>query len=91
MPTGVDGELWSHVGASLRRLTDLGAGERSARAPVVHRGLEPFVVYVVDEREVWKLDIRPGSVPVRLDDGSHEFCFDPAIAPRCVRPRCDWR
>ena len=70
----VDGELWCVRGLDLRRVT---AHERSARAPWV---CGQFVVYVLDEAEVWLTDLGSGAVR-RLDDGRHEFCFDPSVSP----------
>jgi dipeptidyl aminopeptidase/acylaminoacyl peptidase len=69
-----DGELWVQLGDEVRRFT---SHEREVRAPVVSRSL---VVYVVDEAEVWSRDLETGASN-RLDDGRHEFCFDPAISP----------
>ena len=70
----VDGELWCVRGLGLRRVTD---HERSARAPWVCGGR---VVYVLDEAEVWLADLDTGGNR-RLDDGRHEFCFDPTMSP----------
>jgi len=69
-----DGELWLVSGARLERLT---AHERTCRAPVV---VGTVVAYVVDEAEVWVADLGTGEAR-RVDDGRHEFCFDPAISP----------
>jgi dipeptidyl aminopeptidase/acylaminoacyl peptidase len=71
---GRDGELWEVDGARLRRLTD---HERTAAAPAVG---DDFVVYVLDDAEVWLVE-RASGVARRLDDGRHEFCFDPTISP----------
>ena len=68
----VDGELWSVRGSALRQLTAHG---RSARSPWVS-GDGSFAVYVLDEAEVWFCDLDTGRSG-RLDDGRHEFCFDP--------------
>jgi len=73
---GRDGELWEVDGASCRRLT---AHERACRAPTVSVD-GSVVVYVVDDAEVWSAERMTGRTR-RLDDGRHEFCFDPAIAP----------
>lgn len=70
----VDGELWCARGLELRRVT---AHERSARAPWV---CGRFVVYVLDEAEVWLTDLETQDNR-RLDDGRHEFCFDPSVSP----------
>ncbi len=69
-----DGELWMVHGARLERLT---AQERTCRAPAIVGSL---VAYVVEEAEVWVTDLRTG-VARRVDDGRHEFCFDPSISP----------
>jgi dipeptidyl aminopeptidase/acylaminoacyl peptidase len=69
-----DGELWCVRGLELRRVTD---HQRSARAPWV---CGRFVAYVLDEAEVWLGDLDTGDAR-RLDDGRHEFCFDPVISP----------
>lgn len=71
-----DGELWQVESATLRQLT---AHERVCRAPFVD-DTGAVVAYVVDEAEVWLTEIRTGSAR-RIDDGRHEFCFDPVIAP----------
>ncbi|HYN33125.1 MAG TPA: prolyl oligopeptidase family serine peptidase [Ilumatobacteraceae bacterium] len=70
----VDGELWSASGLDLHRVT---SHERSARAPWA---CGRFVVYVLDEAEVWLTDFDTGDSR-RLDDGRHEFCFDPSVSP----------
>jgi len=62
------------------RLTD---HRGDARAPVVQG--EPgagakLLAYVVDEAEVWLMDLQSGATR-RIDDGRHAFCFDPAIDP----------
>jgi dipeptidyl aminopeptidase/acylaminoacyl peptidase len=80
----IDGELWWQNEWRLERLTDHG---RVARAPAVgdhslrtvgrvHR----LVAYAVDEAEIWMIDLSSGKKR-RLDDGRHEFCYDPAISP----------
>lgn len=83
--TATDGELWQQVGTTLTRLTQ---HDRTVRAPVVadqsafasdvagHR----VVAYVVDEAEVWVVDLDT-SEHRRVDDGRYEFCFDPAVSP----------
>ena len=80
----VDGELWWQDGTTLTQLTKHG---RTARGPAVaesKRGGDELqhdlVAYVVDEAEIWLLDLYSGS-NTRIDDGSYEFCFDPAISP----------
>ena len=71
----VDGELWRQpLAGGPVRLTSM---ERSCRAPVV--GTDGSAVVAVDEAEVWRITAVGGQE--RLDDGRHEFCFDPAIAP----------
>lgn len=73
-----DGELWHQDGVRLHRLT---THERTVRAPAVASSNDPrLVVYAVDEAEVWLLDLDSRTTR-RLDDGRHEFCFDPAISP----------
>ena len=69
-----DGELWWQRGVDLDRLTHHG---RVVRAPAV-RG--DRVVYVLDEAEVWLLDLSGREIR-RLDDGRHAFCFDPSMSP----------
>lgn len=71
---GRDGELWEIEGHRLRRLT---AHERTTRAPAV--GAD-FVVHVLDDAEVWLVERASGAAR-RLDDGRHDFCFDPTISP----------
>jgi dipeptidyl aminopeptidase/acylaminoacyl peptidase len=71
-----DGELWAVTGAALRRLT---GHERECRAPAVDTG-GTVVLYAVDEAEVWACRLDDGR-SWRLDDGRHEFCFDPAVSP----------
>ena len=80
-----DGELWWQQGIDVRCLTDHG---RSVRGPAVadqsgwfddDRG-HGVLVYVIDEAEIWMLDLDSGERR-RLDDGRHAFCFDPAISP----------
>lgn len=80
-----DGELWRQDGARVERLTEHGS---SLRAPAVatrpsdpsDNRVDRHLVYVVDEAEVWWLDLSTGESR-RLDDGRHEFCFDPALSP----------
>lgn len=76
--SATDGELWRIVGATIDRLTDHG---RACRAPAVGTcGSTAVVAYAIDEAEVWLLDLATRRTE-RLDDGRHEFCFDPAVAP----------
>lgn len=79
-----DGELWWQRGPELTRLTDHG---RAVRAPAVAECRSHpsdvshlIVAYVVDEAEVWTVDLEAGGCE-RVDDGRHAFCFDPAISP----------
>ena len=73
-----DGELWLLLGIEATPLT---AHQRSCQAPAVGAiGGEPVVAYAVDQAEVWLAAI-DGSWARRLDDGRHEFSFDPAISP----------
>ena len=82
---GADGNLWLQPvpGGQVRRLTGQGP-DRAAQAPVVTPDGHQ-VVYVVDQQEVWitAIDVGGGSsdAPARLDDGSADFCFDPAVWP----------
>jgi dipeptidyl aminopeptidase/acylaminoacyl peptidase len=79
----VDGNVWwvpLHGGTG-RRLTDHGP-DGVAQAPVVTPAGDGVIV-VVDQRAVWwhpvaADDRRPAR---RLDDGSADFCFDPAVSP----------
>ena len=73
---GSDGELWEVDGVSRRQLT---THERACRAPTLSDD-GSLVVYAVDDAEIWSSDLATGRAR-RLDDGRHEFCFDPAIAP----------
>ena len=78
---GADGNLWLQPvpGGQVRRLTGHGP-ERVAQAPAVTPdGHE--VVYVVDQCEVWVTSVVE-SQDRRLDDGSADFCFDPAVWPQ---------
>jgi dipeptidyl aminopeptidase/acylaminoacyl peptidase len=83
---GVDGNLWwQPVDGSgpdgrppARRLTDHGP-DRVAQAP--HAAADGSrVVYVVDQSEVWQVDVASGR-SLRLDDGTADFCFDPQVMP----------
>ncbi len=84
---GADGELWlQRLDAAPHRLTD---DERSWRAPSVSPDGR-FVVAVLDEAEVWLIELPDGAVPARaraaasrrrLDDGDDAFCFDPHVGP----------
>ena len=71
-----DGELWLIESTTLRKVTAL---ERTVRAPAVDE-TGAVVAYVVDEAEVWITGLGTGATR-RVDDGRHEFCFDPSIAP----------
>lgn len=84
-----DGELWWQRGTKVEALSDLG---RTVRAPTVaapsrrqsdatgSAAVHGVVVFVVDEAEVWLIDLA-GRSTRRLDDGRHAFCFDPAVSP----------
>ena len=76
----VGGELWLHsiAGGAVRRLTRHGPDAR-VEAPMVGRDAS-FAVYAVDQAEVWRCWIDRDLPAERLDDGSADFCFDPAIA-----------
>ncbi|MFK8024940.1 MAG: prolyl oligopeptidase family serine peptidase [Ilumatobacter sp.] len=79
---GRDGELWRQRGVESDRLTAHGRGTRAPAVADRRSTRHPNLVlaYVVDEAEVWVLDLSTGSTE-RLDDGRHAFCFDPAVAP----------
>jgi len=73
-----DGNIWLHmVGSEARQLTDV--EPRTAQAPCVSPD-GAFVVFVVDQVEVWRVALA-GGAPERLDVGSADFCFDPAVDP----------
>jgi dipeptidyl aminopeptidase/acylaminoacyl peptidase len=77
---GADGNLWLQPvpGGQVRRLTAQGP-DRTAQAPVVTPdGLR--VVHVLDQSEVWIASLG-NPEERRLDDGSADFCFDPAVWP----------
>jgi dipeptidyl aminopeptidase/acylaminoacyl peptidase len=82
---GVDGNLWRQALGSgavpARRLTDHGP-DRVAQAPHAAGAGSgaAVVVYVVDQSEVWQVDLVSGRTR-RLDDGSADFCFDPQVMP----------
>ncbi|NND74822.1 MAG: S9 family peptidase [Ilumatobacter sp.] len=75
------GELWFQpLAGTAAQLTALG---REVRAPACAPD-GSFVVFAVDEAEIWKLPLTGDSgatEPARLDDGADAFCFDPAVAP----------
>ena len=74
----VDGELWSVAGSDTERLTEHG---RACRGPACQSVDDAeLVAYVVDEAEVWLMELRSGDSR-RIDEGRHDFCFDPAISP----------
>ncbi|MGI9646272.1 MAG: S9 family peptidase [Ilumatobacteraceae bacterium] len=76
-----DGELWlQRFDSGPRRLT---SWERSCRAPCVAPDAS-FVACVVDEAEVWQIDLADGATR-RLDDGGDGFCFDPAVVASSAR------
>ncbi|MEM1332851.1 MAG: prolyl oligopeptidase family serine peptidase [Actinomycetota bacterium] len=63
------------------------APRRTCRAPAVD-GAGATLVVAVDEAEVWLVDLDAvaagaalASTARRLDDGRHDFCFDPSISP----------
>lgn len=69
-----DGELWwQEIGGASTQKTTLG---RICSAPVM--GPSKRIAWVVDEAEVWFSD---KSGVRRIDDGTEEFCFDPAVSP----------
>ena len=75
-----DGALWCQPvpGGASRRLTTADA-DRPAQAPVVAPD-GSGVAYVVDQAEIW-LQPLDGGEGRRVDDGEHDFCFDPAFDP----------
>lgn len=78
-----DGALWMQPsdGSAGRAIA---AVDGSCRAPAVDSmtasGQSEFVVYVVDEAQVMLTSLSSGETQ-RLDDGRHEFCFDPSVSP----------
>ncbi|BAN01385.1 peptidase S09 family protein [Ilumatobacter coccineus YM16-304] len=78
-----EGSLWLQPsdGSAGRMVTSI---EGSCRAPAVDSmtagGTSEFVVYVVDEARVMSTSLSSGETQ-RLDDGRHEFCFDPCVSP----------
>jgi dipeptidyl aminopeptidase/acylaminoacyl peptidase len=70
-----DGELWwQPIGGRPEPITEL---ERECRAPSTDGSV---VVFVIDEAEVWEVQLGSGALR-RLDDGADAFCFDPELAP----------
>jgi dipeptidyl aminopeptidase/acylaminoacyl peptidase len=82
---GIDGDLWWQpiAAGNATRLTAHGP-DSVAQAPAVSADGH-HIVYVVDQSEVWSLDLRRAAGAStgarRLDDGSADFCFDPQIDP----------
>lgn len=78
----VDGHLWKQPldGAEPVDLTaDLDVvGRIGVQAPAVARGGGSYVAFIVDQAEVWVLDVSSG-VRRRVDDGTDDFCLDPSI------------
>ena len=76
----VGGDLWLHAidGRAVRRLTRHGPDVR-VEAPIVAPD-GTVAVYVVDQAQVWRCWLDDDRPAERLDDGSADFCFDPAIA-----------
>ena len=74
----IDGDLWLQPvpGGAVRRLTSVGP-DRAAAAPAA--AADGAIAFTVDEAEVWLAE--PGGAAVRLDDGTADFCFDPAVSP----------
>jgi dipeptidyl aminopeptidase/acylaminoacyl peptidase len=73
-----DGDLWiARPHAPARRVTHFDA--RVVHAPSVSSD-GASAVFVVDQSEVWQVDLERELLR-RLDDGSADFCFDPAIGP----------
>lgn len=69
----VDGDVWHSDG---RRITDVGA-DRAASCPVA-TGDGAWLVYVIDQAEVWATRLADGSHQ-RLDPGTADFVLDPAV------------
>ncbi len=76
----VDGNIWTQsvAGGVARCLTSNGP-ERSAQAPNVAPD-DSFVVYVVDQAEVWRAPLHGDDGAIRIDAGTADFCFDPVVA-----------
>ncbi|MEO1056983.1 MAG: alpha/beta fold hydrolase [Actinomycetota bacterium] len=74
---GVDGELWLTRGTESRPVTRFDRSCRGLSVGVV--GGRLVVVVAVDEAEVWLVGIDDDTVR-RIDDGRHEFCFDPVVS-----------
>ena len=76
----IDGDLWLQPvpSGAVRRLTHHGP-ERTAAGPCAVAG-GTRVVYVVDEAEVWAVQLDDASTE-HLDDGSADFVFDPSTTP----------
>jgi len=83
-----DGALWWQRGTTLTQLDGRVGGDDAGpacRAPSVDAD-GSMVAYVRDEAEVWSVGLDAvangvPSAPQRLDDGRHEFCFDPCVSP----------
>lgn len=77
-----DGQLWRVpvAGGRARRLTDHDSNRRAEAPAVAPDGT--FVAYLLDQAEVWMVGLDAGGPLRRLDDGSCDFCFDPAVSPR---------
>ena len=76
-----DGDLWHQPvpGGAARRISAVGEG-RTAEGPAVAPD-GSFVVAVIDQAELWRWPLVGDAEPVRLDDGSADFVFDPFITP----------
>jgi len=76
----VGGDLWLQAidGGAVTRLTRHGT-EARVEAPIVAPDAS-FAVYAVDQAQVWRCWLASDRPAERLDDGSADFCFDPAIA-----------
>jgi dipeptidyl aminopeptidase/acylaminoacyl peptidase len=72
--------LWLQAidGGAVTRLTRHGS-EARVEAPIVAPDAG-FAVYAVDQAQVWRCWLEHDRPAERLDDGSADFCFDPAIA-----------
>ena len=68
------------AGAGPVRVTHHG-DDASVRAPAVAPD-GGSVVYTLDEAQVWLAPLHGSGLPLRIDDGAADFCFDPHVATR---------
>ena len=90
----IDGHLWCQPldGAEPVDLTaDLDvAGRIGVQAPAVALGGGSYIAFIVDQAEVWVLDVSSG-VCRRIDDGTDDFCLDPSIIVDDSAVRVCWQ